>query len=46
MDDPYGARLFNEVNQRKYSYSIEHEADYQAKDLVIKATQTQFNLIV
>ena len=46
VDDPYGARLFNEVNQRKYSYSIEHEADYQAKDLVIKATQTQFNLIV
>ena len=46
VDDPYGARLFNEVNQRKYSYSIEHEADYQAKDLVIKATQTQFNLVV
>ena len=46
VDDPYGARLYNEVNQRKYSYSIEREADYQAKDLVIKATQTQFNLIV
>jgi UDP-N-acetylmuramoyl-L-alanyl-D-glutamate--2,6-diaminopimelate ligase len=44
VDDPYGARLFNEVNQRKYSYSIEHEADYQAKDLIIKATQSQFNL--
>ncbi len=46
VDDPYGARLFNEVNQRKYSYSIEHEADYQAKDLIIKATQSQFNLVV
>lgn len=46
IDDPYGARLFNEVNQRKYSFSIEHEADYQAKDLVIRATQTQFNLVV
>ena len=46
VDDPYGARLYNEVNQRKYSYSIEREADYQAKDLVIKATQTQFNLVV
>lgn len=46
VDDPYGARLFNEVNQRKYSYSIEHEADYQAKDLVIKATQSQFNLVI
>ena len=46
VDDPYGARLYNEVNQRKYSYSIEHEADYQAKDLVIKATQSQFNLVV
>lgn len=46
IDDPYGARLYNEVNQRKYSYSIDHEADYQAKDLIIKATQTQFNLVV
>lgn len=46
IDDPYGARLYNEVMQQKYSYSIEHEADYQAKDLVIKATQTSFNLVV
>lgn len=46
VDDPYGARLYNEVNQRKYSYSIEHEADYQAKDLIIKASQTQFTLVV
>jgi UDP-N-acetylmuramoyl-L-alanyl-D-glutamate--2,6-diaminopimelate ligase len=46
VDDPYGARLYNEVSHRKYSFSIEHEADYQAKDLVIKATQSQFNLVV
>lgn len=46
IDDSYGIRLFNEINTRKYSYSIYQEADYQAKDIVLSALSTKFTLIV
>ena len=46
IDDPYGARLFNEINSRKYSYSIYEDADYQAKDIVLSPLSTKFTLIV
>lgn len=46
IDDPYGARLFSEINTRKYSYSIYNEADYQAKDIILSPLSTKFTLIV
>lgn len=46
IDDPYGARLFNEIETRKYSYSITESADYQAKDIELSALSTKFTLIV
>jgi UDP-N-acetylmuramoyl-L-alanyl-D-glutamate--2,6-diaminopimelate ligase len=46
IDDTYGARLFNEIETRKYSYSIHEKADYQAKDIELNALSTKFTLIV
>lgn len=46
IDDPYGARLFNEINTRKYSFSINEAADYQAKDIQLSALSTKFTLVV
>ncbi len=46
IDDAYGARLFNEIESRKYSYSINETADYQAKDIELSALSTKFTLIV
>ncbi len=46
IDDAYGARLFNEIETRKYSYSINEAADYQAKDIELSALSTKFTLIV
>lgn len=46
IDDAYGARLFNEIETRKYSYSIHETADYQAKDIELSALSTKFTLIV
>jgi len=46
IDDAYGARLFNEIETRKYSYSINESADYQAKDIELSALSTKFTLIV
>ncbi len=46
VDDPYGLRLYNEINTRKYSYSIYQEADYQAKDFILSPLSTKFTLVV
>lgn len=46
IDDVYGERLFNELNSKKYSYSIEKEADYQAIDISYFSTHTDFTLKV
>lgn len=46
IDDPYGARLFNEIYSRKYSFSIYKPADYQAKNIELGALSTKFTLVV
>jgi UDP-N-acetylmuramoyl-L-alanyl-D-glutamate--2,6-diaminopimelate ligase len=46
IDDPYGARLFNEIYTRKYSFSIYENADYQAKNIELGALSTKFTLVV
>jgi len=46
IDDSYGVRLFNEIESRKYSYSIYETADYQAKDIELSAYSTKFTLVV
>ncbi len=44
IDDEYGERLYHEVHTKKFSYSIEKEADYQAIDIEYFATHTNFTL--
>lgn len=46
IDDPYGARLYNEIYTRKYSFSIYDTADYQAKNIELGALSTKFTLVV
>lgn len=44
IDDAYGERLFKELEHKKFSYSIEKEADYQAIDIEYFASHTNFTL--
>lgn len=44
IDDDYGLRLYDEIETKKFSYSIEKEADYQAIDIDYYATHTDFTL--
>lgn len=45
LDDPYGKRLVQELKTPVFTYSINEEADYYAKDIVYSATDTQFILV-
>lgn len=44
IDDPYGKRIVSDCNATIYSYGIENEADYRAKDIQILADKTIFTL--
>jgi len=44
LDDPYGARLYQEVTGRKFSFSVERPADYHATDIRYSPHQTEFVL--
>lgn len=44
IDDPFGERLYDEINHHKLSYSIFNEADYYATDIKYSAKDTEFVL--
>lgn len=44
MDDPYGKRIYQKHQSQAITYAVEHEADYRATDIVLKADATEFVL--
>ena len=46
IDDAYGQRLYDEINHpNKFTVAIEQEADYIAKDIVLKPHETTYTLV-
>ena len=45
IDDPYGARLFNEATVPVLSYSVNQPATYRATNVKLCADHTEFNLV-
>lgn len=45
IDDAYGARLYQEVQTKKFSFSLNQMADYQAVDMEYGSTFTKFTLV-
>lgn len=43
IDDEAGKRYFNEIDCEKYSFSINNEADYYAKDITLSASGVNYN---
>ncbi len=44
IDDPYGKRLFQELNGKKFSFGIENNADFKAEELKILRKGVEFYL--
>lgn len=44
IDDPYGEQIYKDVNKNKFTYSIDKESDYRAKDIVLHSRGAKYNL--
>lgn len=43
-DDPYGCQVYNDVNNIKFTYGIDKESDYRAKDIILHSRGAKYNL--
>lgn len=44
VDDPYGNKICEDVKNQKYTYSIDKESNYRAKDIELHSRGAKYNL--